>query len=119
MRTNFFMVVLMGLITLTVYDADAGQMEFVYSELTADGRPVRYLLDANDEGHMVGSVPSITPEGSLDGFMRNVDGTAVFWTTPDRLVFPTRDQQCRKGRGHQCPHRWWLARGLSTRPRRQ
>lgn len=65
--------------------------EFVYSELTAGGRPTRYLLDANDEGHMVGSVPGITPGSTngLDGFVRDVDGTANFWTTPGRLVYPT------------------------------
>ena len=54
------------------------QVEFVYADLSADGRPIRYLLDANDEGRMVGSVPSTTPDGSLDGFIRDVGGTANF-----------------------------------------
>jgi len=64
------------------------EVEFVYSELTADGLAIRYLLDANDEGQMVGSVPS-NPPGSLDGFLRAPDGSAQFWTTPDRLAYPT------------------------------
>jgi hypothetical protein len=66
-----------------------GAHEFVYSELTADGRPIRYLLNANDEGRMVGSVPSTTSSGALDGFVLNADGTAEFWETPERLAYPT------------------------------
>ena len=71
--------------------APSPEVEFVYSELTAGGRPIRYLLDANDQGQMVGSVPGITPGSTngLDGFVRVVDGTADFWTTPDRLAYPT------------------------------
>ena len=68
-------------------DDEARTIEFVFSELTADGRPIRYLLDANDAGQMVGSVPS--QEGALDGFVRATDGTASLWTTPDRLAYPT------------------------------
>ncbi len=66
-----------------------GAHEFVYSELTADGRPIRYLLDANDEGQMVGSVPSTTSSAELDGFVLDADGTAEFWSTPDFLAYPT------------------------------
>ncbi len=66
----------------------ASEIELAYSELTANGHPMRYLLDANDLGRMVGSVPSDTA-GALDGFIRSPDGSAQFWSTPDRLVFPT------------------------------
>ena len=87
MRTRFT-VALMGLFTFIACGSDDEQREFFYSELTADGRPIRYLLNANDEGQMVGNVPSTTPEGSLDGFILNVDGTVGFWTTPDRMAYP-------------------------------
>src|SRR6056297_113991 len=61
---------------------------YQYELLTADGRPIRYLLDSNDQGDMVGSVPSI-PGGSLDGFVRSADGSTSFWSTPDYLAYPT------------------------------
>ncbi len=66
MRTYFVTVVLMGLITLTAYDADAVQMEFVYSELTADGRPIIYLLDVNQSSFRTSSA---SPEGGGGAFL--------------------------------------------------
>ncbi|MEO1332973.1 MAG: hypothetical protein AAFV32_05590 [Myxococcota bacterium] len=62
-------------------------VEFTYSELTIDDRSIRYALDANDQGQVVGSSPGAT-EG-LDGFVRTAEGTAVFWTTSDYSAFPT------------------------------
>jgi hypothetical protein len=67
--------------------AGDGDVEFMYSELTAGGRPIRYLLDANDAGQMVGSSPGSTD--GLDGFVLGADGTAGFWTVPDYLAYPT------------------------------
>ena len=116
MRTYFSTVVLIGLCTFMAYDANAVQMEFVYSELTADGRPIRYLLDANDKGQMVGSVPSTTSEGSLDGFIRDVDGTAAFWTTPDRSAFPTAINNAGKVVGTNVPIGGGLPEGFQRDP---
>ncbi|MFO0915799.1 MAG: hypothetical protein U0795_22760 [Pirellulales bacterium] len=59
-----------------------------YAPLTANGRPIRYLLDSNDQGEMVGSVPSMTV-GGLDGFERMPDGSSTFWSAPGFLVYPT------------------------------
>ncbi|MEM9586246.1 MAG: hypothetical protein AAGA03_03115, partial [Planctomycetota bacterium] len=66
----------------------SAETTYQYELLTADGRPIRYLLDSNDQGDMVGSVPSI-PAGSLDGFKRSADGSTSFWSTPGFFAFPT------------------------------
>lgn len=64
-----FTVALMGLFAFSACGSDEASQQFVYSELTAAVRPIRYLLDANAEGKMVGGVPSTTQEGALDGFV--------------------------------------------------
>lgn len=62
-----------------------GQIQ--YSPLTADGQSIRYLLDANDQGQMVGNV-SNAETNSLDGFVRDTDGSASFWAVDQRSAFP-------------------------------
>ncbi len=68
--------------------AASASASYQYELLTADGRPIRYLLDSNDQGDMVGSVLS-TSGGSLDGFRRTTDGSTSFWSTPDYMAYPT------------------------------
>lgn len=93
-----FMAGLIGLFSLSACGSDGEQhdhlhddepQEFVYSEITVDGRPALYLLDVNDEGTMVGSLPSTTQVGSLDGFILSADGTVDLWTTSERSAYPT------------------------------
>jgi hypothetical protein len=61
---------------------------FTYEEVTAEGRSIRYLLDANASGQTVGSVPDPTTE-LLSGFVMDADGSASFWTVPGHLAYPT------------------------------
>ncbi len=68
--------------------ATSASAQHQYQLLTADGRPIRYLLDSNDQGDMVGSVPSV-PDGGLDGFRRSANGATSFWSTPGFLAYPT------------------------------
>jgi len=96
-------VTLTGLVTLVACGSDDPPGEFVYAEITADDRSIRYLLDANGEGQMVGSVPSTEPAGSLDGFVRDADGTVESWTTPDRLAYPTAINNAGKVVGTNIP----------------
>ena len=78
--------ILVALVSMTF--CESAHATFSYSELTADGLAIRYLLDINDSGESVGSVPN-NLTGTLDGFVRNPDGTAQFWTTPGILAYPT------------------------------
>jgi hypothetical protein len=82
------MAALLGLFVFIGCGSAEEELTFDYSEVTAEGRSIRYLLDANDRGSMVGSVPSIDSPGALDGFIREADGTTTFWTVPDRLTYP-------------------------------
>lgn len=68
--------------------ACSASAQYQYQLLTADGQPIRYLLDSNDQGDMVGSVPN-TSSGLLDGFMLSATGNNSFWSTPSNNVFPT------------------------------
>ncbi|MEM6274626.1 MAG: hypothetical protein AAF735_05235 [Myxococcota bacterium] len=68
-------------------EAPFDAIEFTYSELTIDDRSIRYALDANDQGQIVGSSPGATD--GLDGFVRSADGVTSFWTTSDYSAFPT------------------------------
>ena len=72
-------------IVLGLTSAAPGQIQ--YTPLTADGQSIRYLLDANDQGQMVGNV-SNTATSSLDGFVRAPDGSASFWAVDQRSAFP-------------------------------
>ncbi|MEM9825893.1 MAG: choice-of-anchor M domain-containing protein [Planctomycetota bacterium] len=63
-------------------------IEHEYEVITADGTPIRYLLDSNDQGDMVGSVSNAST-GGLDGFVLSADGSTEFWSTPDYLAYPT------------------------------
>ncbi len=77
-----------ALVACLTFMGTAASAQYQYEVLTADGQPIRYLLDSNDQGNMVGSVPSI-PGGGLDGFLRSADGSTFFWSTPNYLAYPT------------------------------
>ena len=67
--------------------SSAVHAQFQYLPLTADGQPIRYLLDANDQGQMVGNV-SNAETNSLDGFVREPNGSASFWEVDELSAFP-------------------------------
>ncbi|MEO1498349.1 MAG: hypothetical protein AAFV43_14490 [Planctomycetota bacterium] len=81
-------VCLLAFIAAGVAPAITSAVPFEYTTLTAGGEPIRYLLDVNDLGQSVGSVPNASTS-LLDGFVRLPDGSAQFWSTTDRLAFPT------------------------------
>ena len=62
--------------------------QYQYELLDADGQPIRYLLDSNEQGDMVGSVEN-DATGLLDGFVQTAGGSASFWSTPGFLAYPT------------------------------
>ncbi|MEM8678210.1 MAG: hypothetical protein AAGF97_02540 [Planctomycetota bacterium] len=62
--------------------------QYQYQLLDADGRPIRYLLDSNEQGDLVGSVQN-SMTGLLDGFTQTAAGVTSFWSTPGFLVYPT------------------------------
>ncbi|MDX2036311.1 MAG: hypothetical protein SFX72_06640 [Isosphaeraceae bacterium] len=78
----------MILFACVMFASRSASASYHYERLTADGRSIRYLLDSNDQGDTVGSVPGAAGVG-LDGFKRSADGSTSFWSTPDYLVYPT------------------------------
>ena len=68
--------------------ASTATAQYQYHLLDADGRPIRYLLDSNEQGDLIGSVPN-DATGLLDGFMQTAGGVTSFWSTPGFLAYPT------------------------------
>ena len=97
---------------ISVMVAPARASGYDYFPVTAGNRPIRYLLDSNTLGDQVGSVPNLLT-GSLDGFLLSGTGDeTAFWSTPDKLTYPTAINDFRQVVGANIPLTGGLPEGF-------